>query len=365
MDIKKKNIIICIIASLFFVSGFILFIIKPENDYSISERRKLQKKPEISMSNILNGKYMTNFEKYTMDQFPFRENLRKIKTYAISDIFMMNDKNGLYEYNGFISNMDYPLNKESIYYAANRFKYVKDRYLTEDNAIYVSIIPDKNIYLANKSNHLALDFSYMEDLLTENMPYAKYIPIKELLNENDYYKTDTHFKQEKIINVSDEISKAMDSAIDKEYKIINSSEDFYGVYHGQYAGNIKPDKISYLTNDTIENMKVYDGENKKEIPIYDIKKLKGKDPYELFLSGPLSLVTINNPNAVTDRRLIMFRDSFGSSIAPLLATAYKETILIDIRYISPVYLDQFVSFENSDILFLYSSLVLNNSNSIK
>ena len=71
------------------------------------------------------------------------------------------------------------------------------------------------------------------------------------------------------------------------------------------------------------------------------------------------MLRLENPNATTDRELILFRDSFGSSLAPLLAEDYAAIILIDIRYIPPQQLGKYVDFAGKDVLFLYSSLVLN------
>mgnify|MGYP000103969344 FL=1 len=96
-----------------------------------------------------------------------------------------------------------------------------------------------------------------------------------------------------------------------------------------------------------------------------MEKAYGKDPYQMFLSGSISLMTIENPNAKTDKELIIFRDSFGSSISPLLVEGYAKITLVDIRYIVPDYLGRFVNFEGSDVLFLYSTLVLNNSETIQ
>ena len=93
--------------------------------------------------------------------------------------------------------------------------------------------------------------------------------------------------------------------------------------------------------------------------------LGSKDLYDVFLSGAKSLLTIENPNAATDRELIVFRDSFGSSMVPLLARDYAKVTLVDIRYMSPTILGNFVEFGGQDVLFLYSTLVLNNSETIK
>ena len=85
----------------------------------------------------------------------------------------------------------------------------------------------------------------------------------------------------------------------------------------------------------------------------------------MFLSGARSLLTIENPNAKTDKELIVFRDSFGSSMVPLLVQDYKTVTLVDIRYMNPAMLGRFVDFHGQDVLFLYSTLVLNNSSTIK
>ena len=85
----------------------------------------------------------------------------------------------------------------------------------------------------------------------------------------------------------------------------------------------------------------------------------------MFLSGSRSLLTIENPAAENDRELIVFRDSFGSSIVPLLVQGYARVTLVDVRYIQIDMLDRFLEFKGQDVLFLYSTLVLNNSSTIK
>ena len=96
-----------------------------------------------------------------------------------------------------------------------------------------------------------------------------------------------------------------------------------------------------------------------------MEKLTSRDLYDVFLSGSRSLLTIENPNAKTDRELILFRDSFGSSMAPLLLTDYAKVTLVDIRYIQIDVLDRFLEFGGQDVLMLYSVPVLNNSQTIK
>ena len=94
-------------------------------------------------------------------------------------------------------------------------------------------------------------------------------------------------------------------------------------------------------------------------------KLSSRDLYDVFLSGSKSLLRIDNPGAETDRELIVFRDSFGSAMVPLLVHGYRTVTLVDVRYVQSGMLGQYLEFTGQDVLFLYSTLVLNNSTAIK
>ena len=193
----------------------------------------------------------------------------------------------------------------------------------------------------------------------------KYIDITHLLTLQSFYKTDTHWRQEKILDVAKELASKMGVELKGEYTQKTLDNDFYGVYHGQSALPLPAEEIKYLTNDTLENVKVYNFESGKGMSVYDMEKAYGKDPYEMFLSGSVSLLSIENENDTTDKELIIFRDSFGSSLAPLLAEGYKKITVVDIRYIHPNSLENYIEFTNQDVLFIYSTSVLNNSETIK
>lgn len=89
------------------------------------------------------------------------------------------------------------------------------------------------------------------------------------------------------------------------------------------------------------------------------------DKYDIYLSGATSLLTIENEDSSNDKELIIFRDSYGSSLAPLLVQAYRKITIVDTRYISPKLLSKYIEFKNQDILFIYSTILINNSFSLK
>ena len=365
MKDKNKNKCICIIFSAFLFIVFLTGVFGPKNEYSRSERRKLAEIPKVSWQAVKTGKFMKDYDKYTLDQFPLRDWMRSVKALTSDKIFQKLDNNDLYIDDDYIAAMEYPVDQNSISYAGRRFRYIIERYLEKDQKVFLSVIPDKNYFMAEESGHLSMDAKEVSDILSESVPSAQYVDIIDLLQKEDYYRTDTHWRQEKITDVAHRLADQMGVTIPDQYTEVEVTDDFYGVYYGQAALPVRPEKLVYLTNDRIENMIVTDRQNNRVGKVYDLKKAEGKDPYEMFLSGPLSLVEVENKNPEKDKNLIIFRDSFGSSIAPLLAQGYEKTILVDIRYLQSTYLENLVDFENADVLFLYSTLVLNNSSTLK
>lgn len=365
MKTNVKNKILSIVLIVFFLGFSVFSWLKPPTDFSDSERRKLAQFPVVSVSNIFSGKFMKDFETYSTEQFPLRDSFRQIKALVNKYVLLQKDNNDLFVKDGYIGKIEYPLDEASVSLAVKKFRYVYDKYINGTNAkVYFSVIPDKNYFLV-EDDYLSIDYDKMLSQVKTEADFMSYIDITRLLTLESFYKTDTHWRQEEILPVAKKIASAMGVELKGEYDVKTLDNDFYGVYHGQSALPLPAEEIKYLTNNTLENVKVYNFESGKEISVYDMEKAYGKDPYEMFLSGSLSLLSIENENATTDKELIIFRDSFGSSLAPLLAEGYKKITVVDIRYIHPNTLENYIEFSNQDVLFIYSTSVLNNSETIK
>lgn len=272
----------------------------------------------------------------------------------------------VYVVDGYASKLNYPLDEKSVEYAAMRFGYVYEKYLKDScDSIYVSVIPDKNYFLAGQNGYPSIDYPGLTSLLVDKMDYAEYIDIYPLLELSDYYRTDTHWRQEKITDVAEQIASAMGVTLSWEYTQETLDVPFYGVHCRQSDIDIEPDTLVYLDNSQLSECRAFDAETSSYSDVYNMELASGDDPYEIFLSGAKSLLTVENPNASTDKELVIFRDSFASSLAPLLAEGYSKITLVDIRYLMPELLGRFVDFHGQDILFLYSTLVINNSATIK
>ena len=340
----------------------------PTHDISESERRKLAQMPEITMDTLLSGKFMTKFEDFTLDQFPLRDTFRQLKALVHYNVLQQGDNNDIYVANGYAAKLEYPLNEASLSGAIDKFSHIYEKYLKDtDSNIFVSVVPDKGLYLSEPNGYPAMDYQKLFDTVQSGMEWAEFIDISDLLEVTDYYRTDTHWRQEKLLDVAQRLCSAMgvESFDAEELTEMAVERPFYGVYYGQAALPMEPETIYYLTNEQLADCTVYNYETGKTTAVYDMDKLQSRDLYDVYLSGAAALLEITNPAATTDRSLVVFRDSFGSSLIPLLVKDYATVTVVDTRYIAADLLGQYLEFGNQDVLFLYSTLILNSSNSLK
>ncbi len=374
MNKNIKNIVNCVVMAVIIFGFALLFLIVPKPEFLDSERRPAAAFPELSLESVMKDgldygdSFMKQFDdKYTPDNFPFRDFFRDLKSFVNTYIFNKSDKDGVYVVDGVAAEMQEQIDYESIKHAAERLTFIYEKYL-KDKGIkpYMSIIPDKGLFLSEANGYLSMDYDEFIEKMLSNLEFVEYINIKDSLKLEDFYATDTHWRQEQLVDIAEILVNGMGGSYDSKFDKNALDVDFYGVYAGRAPKPLKPETIYYLTNDNLANIVVKDWENGgKPISLYDMEKAYGKDPYDMFLSGELSKVTIENPNAKTDRELVIFRDSYGRSILPLMVEDYAKITVIDIRYQIPQILLMGVNFGNADVLFLYSTLILNNSSELK
>ena len=364
---KMKNLVVTVVFCLFIAVFFFLCIFHTPLATSETERRPLAQMPDITFDGIINGEVISDLEDYTVDQFPMRDTFRKLYTWYRFNIMQLKDTNDLAIEDGYIAKVETGLNEHSIEHALGKFQSIYENHLKDNGGkTYFAVVPDKNYFFSKEYGYISMDYDRMLAALKEGLPAVEFIDLFGALTLSDYYKTDTHWSQDKITDVADLVAKQLGCAdrLTGEYTV-NELYPFYGVYYGQAALDLPADTIYYLTNDTLDACTVFDYETNKTGSIYDLAKFDSKEPYDIFLSGTKALLRIDNPNATTDKELVVFRDSFGSSLIPLLAEGYSSIYIVDIRYIASSMIGNFIDFEGKDTLFLYSTLVLNESLSLK
>ena len=343
----------------------------PAKDFSNTERAKLEQFPELTVDTLLakgDKNFMNKFNEYTLDQFPLRDQFRQLKALFHLNVMNYQDNNGLYIHDGYITDMTAVTDLTKIQQNGKSLQRIYELYLQEANCnVAVAVVPDKNYYMAESTGHLSLDYEAVFNTVKEaTAGWATYVDLTELLKLSDFYYTDTHWRQEKILPVAQAIADVfgVEGPKMEDFQEEKLENTFYGVYYGQIAMPVSGEDLIVLNNAildgctvTVENGAPYSG-------VYDMSKAEHYDLYEVFLSGPVATIVIENPNARTDKELIVIRDSFGSSLTPLLVQDYAKVTVLDSRWLTAGTRDfgKYVTFEDQDVLLVYSALVFNNMN---
>ena len=330
-------------------------------ELSFSERRKLAEWPEIYKANQkLNDKYFDEMDKYLTDHFVFRDEFRSLKALINNHLFNLSDNDGVFVEDGYIFEMDERLDEKSVDNLNKLINKVVNKYFANQE-IYQAFIPRKNDYLVNNEHP---DFKYQEFMNEFDNGYFK-IDLYDQLTLDSYYRTDIHWRQDKLEQVAKYLVESMgdeyfEQGYEKKY-----FEPFYGALYGKAALALEPDEIVCLLNPMFNDVTVSSYEKQKDVPVYDYDALKHLDAYDVYLDGPTAYLDIKNPYVNNGQKLIVFRDSFGSSLIPLMIASYEEIQVVDLRYIGSDFLDRLELNQDAKVLFLYGMEVVNNSYTLK
>ena len=362
------------------ISGITIFVIlallsaanlvKPANELSYGERRRLAQFPKITADRVLDATFMDEFGKYATDQFLGRDMFRAVK--AVFDRFVLQklDTNGLFMVGEDVYKIEYPLKERTVESLAARLSVLQANYMEGMN-VYLSLVPDKNYFLPDDGRYLLMDYGRITALMREGMPGAQYIDLYGALAAADYYNTDGHWRQERLAAVVAALTAGMGHplAFDPSAYEAQTYDKFYGAYYGQSARALPPDRLTWLENDVTKNaMAEYlgmDGIMQAGMPLYNTDGLGGMDSYDVFLHGAQPLIVLTNPLDASGRELILVRDSYSSSLAPVLLEGYAKITLVDLRYIRPEMLGDYIDFGTQDVLFLLSTTIVNNGETIR
>jgi hypothetical protein len=360
-----KNKIRISIIGLIMMTISIINLFKPVHSFSSQENRYLQRLPELNMEDILSGKYTSDFEKYTTDQFPYRDLWIKVKTGT--DLLMQKKDNGRVYFgkNNFLFDVNNDFDQEQFH---KNIKHVnnfieKINGLNQDIRIGAILIPSKETVHSNllpKYAPIINEHKIVEDL-KKTLPQDFYLvnlidTLDEKSNEYIYYRTDHHWTTKGAYYGYTALSDVLGYKPynEDEFYIEKVSEDFLGTIYRKanlYSG--KPDSIYKYS--VIEHIKynININESNEKGSLYDEKYLEKVDKYSYFLGGDYSVVDIET-SVNNGKTIVIIKDSFANSILPFLSLHYERIILIDTRYFGDS-IPEYIKNKNvDDILFVFN-----------
>jgi len=214
------------------------------------------------------------------------------------------------------------------------------------NPSNVVIIPEKSMYLSD--SYLRVDVNDLDE------QFADFDFMYDLLSVNNYYKTDLHLNHLGSYEVYNSVVGNYGFIpIGVEFEKV--TDDFKGFYSNKSMDLSLKDEMFVARNEIIDNLEVcHLGSNADsicQIGPYYTEHLEDADKYEMYLDGTKPVTVITN-EAVLNGELVIFSDSYGTSIAPFLAQHFNKVTIIDLRLINISMAGQYLS-EDANVLYLY------------
>lgn len=316
---------------------FIINLILPDKEMSEVENRYLQQLPSFSVDDLESGKFTSDFEKYTNDQFFMRDQWITIKA-ATELASGKKENNDVYYCEGgtlierFTSPDDDTLKQKVEYVNALNDKL--------DVPVYFAIIPgaaeiwrDKlpaNAPCDSQKELIDKVYSWSE---AENVDM--YGALAPHAGEYIFYRTDHHWTSRGAYYGYTALMDAMGMEANpiSNYDVKDVSDSFLGtVYSTSGFTWVKPDSIQTFV-DPYDGLEITNYPQGKPIDgmMYDTLYLDKKDKYSMFFGGITPLLEIDTGNEGLPSLLII-RDSYTDSLTPFLLEHFSEIDIIDLRY---------------------------------
>ncbi len=367
MDKKKKRGRIESLMGKIFILCLLLVmavnLVLPDKEKSDEENRMLTSMPRLSLTSVMTGDFMEQWENYMSDQFFGRDAWRKLKV-GLDRLGGSSMENGIYiGKNGqLLEDIALPDDEQ---YSAN-IKAVKNFAETySDIPTTVMLIPDAAGILSGSLPTFATVedqrqiFSMIERGLGESV---NWVDVYSILNshktEKLCYKTDHHWTTQGAFCVFRETAAVLgiDGDVSDDYVSYTVADDFNGVLAAKSGTGLNERESIEIyvpasgDDDVIVN---YVDEAKKTSSLYDSSKLETRDKYGVFFGGNTSVMDIKTVST-SEKRLLVVKDSFANCFIPFLAPHYREIVVVDPRYYSGTMEDIMETYRITDTLIMYS-----------
>ena len=341
--------------------GILWTLIAKDKTYSEVENRMLAQKPELTWSNLISGKFMTDMEDYITDQFFLRNQWIEIKT--VEDIVIgKRESNGVYIGKGgyLLEIQDEPDNENII----KTSQAIADFSAKHSDLNQVMTLVPNAAYICDQLRPIAApvhdqseEISLVRDMVGDALTFVNLTDtLKAHKTEGIYYKTDHHWTSLGAMYAYEALIPALKiENASTDYTAYPVTHDFRGTLASTSGFTSSKDTINiYVYNDSsLDSLVTYVEEETKTASIYDSSALEQKDKYEVFFGGNHMRVDIQTPKA-PERTLLILKDSYANCFVQFLLPYYNNIIIIDPRYYYDD-LDKLISDKNvTDILYLYN-----------
>lgn len=361
--IKKFGV--AAILLLFCAAITIMYFVTPKQNYSGNEKRVLSEFPAITFESLISGELGDSLETWLADHMPQREFFVGVDAY-FKLLSGRNGEDGIYACrDGYLMAAPFEYNEDQIQKnVSNINAFVKDSGL--DSKLIV--VPTAGSVLSERLP--AMHGEYEDDKLfsdvMELLDGPKLIDVRDTLkfhaDEGMYYRTDHHLTSAG----AETVYRAYCESVNREpteFRVSESEEGFYGTgYSKSGLWLTKPDAVEIRTPEEKGNFIVTiteSGETRTAEDLFFREHFKEDDKYPVFLDGNHAVVTVENTDAPTGRRLLIVKDSYAHCFATLEAYDCDIICMVDLRYYKGSVHSLVEEYGLNEALFIYGAENLN------
>ena len=353
--------IISFLFGLFICSAFFMNIFAPPDTESVQrENREMTPLPSLNQNTVFSGTFAKNFESYLNDKVGFRgiltdwaadfKNMQGIKS-DLGRVLSIDKDMGT----GVTEKTSLILYNHSIAEIFKENPEARDLYIDTMNQYAQKIDPDIHLYsmivptqlefmppmYANIQSSQKESIDYIDAHFDERIqPVNVYDTLKAHSDEYLYFRTDHHWTALGAYYAYQAFCEAAgDEPVDISDFEKHTIPDFLGSLYDQSRAEElleQPDSIDWYDVDPDEEITVdMRGLDEDGVLVDYTGSLYDKNleetKYQFFLCGDNPLVRVKNPNASTDKTLLMIKDSYANAFVPWACQTYREIIIIDPR----------------------------------
>lgn len=329
----------------------------PVREKSEMENRPLKTAASFSLQKLWSGDFQKQYEEVVTDQFAGRDGWITIKSMTESALLKTENNGILYGKNGALFGKLTSYNEQQL----SRNIYFLNEFAGKYDGVTFGVIPSGYTYSpdqlpigAGQVDQRAVLAKLREELDNTVQWMDADAVLTGLDSESLYYNTDHHWRG----TTACRFYRAY--CAEKGYRAFSEDEltlrevpDFYGTYYSKCKKtDTKPDTLTYYDL-PITVKTVVDGEEKDGW--YDAAAFDTRDKYAAFLYGNGGLTVLSREEISGDpKRMLLIKDSYSNTIAPLFLSEFDEVYVVDLRSY-PVGINELCSGKDfDDILVLYN-----------
>ncbi|MGI6695650.1 MAG: DHHW family protein [Christensenellales bacterium] len=322
---KRLRLLPALFIGLILVMGAGLVLL-PRQAFSPLEKRYLAKPPMLTLTG---GQFSRDMEKYLGDHFPLRANWvgldaqRRLLTGTMAADSVWRLPGGAL--------VEAPLNGDAARLTRNMA--LLSDFAQEAALPFALVAPPAAGAVSPQAGY----YPYPDEALLHSLNPAgiRVVPLFEAFKASSiplYYRTDPHWNGQGAYRAYQLTSSALGfEALPAQAFSIRESPGFFGsAYARSGLWSTPPDTLELWDSGTNLSL-TFDGKPETYDSLFFTGHLSEPDQYPVFLDGNHGLTDIVNHDLPSGRKLLIFKDSFGNSLVPLLLPHFGRVTVIDLR----------------------------------